>query len=268
MKKSAYAFSIAMMLCILLSIPLEGRKKHIAVGGRADQGMSVWQILDGAVVINLNRQIYRFYETQSFMHAAGFINISRFEAIDGFTVHDDNFFPRMNIWSGSLAQKGCTASHLLVWEDFIKKSNAEYLFVCEDNMLPHSEFSRLFPLYWHQTPRQFDIVMVGNQMGDIQSEKLIVSKPAYCMHAYIISREGAKKLLALFSSIPRMKKNIHIIDIFLFEMMRKNKIDFYCYNGRMFPDHYNLERNNIIHSCNSGICFLNRNLVTNNLENW
>ncbi len=217
------------------------------------------QVLDKAVVINLNRHIHRYEETKFFMEKAGFTNIRRFEGVDGFFT-EKSFFESLNVWTGGPGQKGCAASHLLVWEDFLAHSDKDYLFVAEDDMLPHSHFADLFPLYWDKTPESFDIVMVGNQMdyhSPSRRERFVVSVPSFCTHAYIISKKGARKLLDLYRSLSREETNVHVIDIFMIKMMLGGKIDYYCYNGQIFKD---LENDSIFVGRDTGICFQNKEL--------
>lgn len=216
-------------------------------------------MLDRAVVINLNRHLHRYEATKALMEKAGFTNIRRFEAVDGFSM-EDQFFESLNICWGSPGQRGCAASHLLVWEDFLVHSDRDYLFVAEDDMLPHSRFTELFPLYWDKTPKSFDLVMVGNHMKCKACKSLVVSKPASCTHAYIISKQGARKLLNLYRSLPREETKRHVIDIFLYKMMNEKKISFYSYNGKIFKDSENLEKGSIFPGRDTGICFQNQKL--------
>ncbi|MDP1608679.1 MAG: glycosyltransferase family 25 protein [Chlamydiales bacterium] len=218
-------------------------------------------ILDQPVVINLNRHLSRFETTKCLMEQSGFTNIQRFEAIDGFYTTND-FFERLGIFGkvAGVGQKGCAASHLLVWEDFLKNSEKEFLFVAEDDMLPHSDFLQLFPIYWNLTPPFFDILLVGNQMNMTPSEPYLVPEPAFCLHAYIISKKGAQKLLGLYKQVPKDDPGMCIIDIFMVKAMQQKKIIFYCYNGTKFPDKINHEAGNISHDRDTGICFQNARL--------
>ncbi|MBX9743628.1 MAG: glycosyltransferase family 25 protein [Chlamydiales bacterium] len=216
-------------------------------------------ILDQSVIINLKRHIHRFEITKQLMEKAGFTNIQRFEAVDGF-ITEDSFFESLGIFTGGKGQKGCAASHLLVWEDFLKNSENEFLFIAEDDMLPHSDFHKLFPIYWQWTPLDFDIVLVGNQMKTKPSDFWIVKQPASCMHAYIISKKGAEKILRLYQQIPKQNTDIYVIDLFLESLMKKNSINYYCYNGTNFPDIVNIRANNISPNRTTGICFQNRHL--------
>lgn len=242
----------------------------------ADMDESSARILEGAVVISLNRHVHRFEKTKALMQNAGFTNVQKFEAIDGFFT-EDSFFANLGIFGGSRGQKGCAASHLLIWKNFVKNSDKEYLFIAEDDMLPHSDFANLFPVYWEKTPKNFDIVMVGNQIGCTMKEKhrinenFIVTKPSNCLHAYIISKKGAIKLLKLYKKMALLDfrrhlkmsdrdENQYVIDIFTSKLMFKKRITYYCYNGRMFPDAVNRTKGNIVGKRDSGICFQNAHL--------
>lgn len=221
------------------------------------------EVLDGAVVINLSRHIHRFEKTKALMEKVGFTNVQRFDAIDGFFI-GQSFFEGLNIYTGNPGQKGCAASHLLAWENFLL-SDKKWLFVAEDDMLPHSDFEFLFPFYWQNTPKDFDIVMVGNQMNVSEQDSFIVSEPCFCMHGYIISREGAKKLLNAYKTINRNDENMHIIDVFLINIMSnrffiQQPLIYYCYNGTAFKDRENIRNKNIFSGRDTGICFQHKYL--------
>jgi len=163
--------------------------------GQQDYEMDTRIILDTPIMISLDRYLERYDETCQLMQQAGFTNILRFSAIDGhFT--DDDFFQKLNIHKNLLpGQKGCAASHLLLWEKFLKDdSDRDFLFVSEDDMLPHSNFSILFPLFWKAVPRDFDIFLIGCEfvykISEEQKENIIVTIPSQNTHAYIISKKS------------------------------------------------------------------------------
>jgi GR25 family glycosyltransferase involved in LPS biosynthesis len=211
-------------------------------------------ILDSPLVISLGRDRERYEATVQLMKQAGFTNIERFEAIDGFHT-EDRFFQDLNIWKGRPGQKGCAASHLLIWKNLIN-SDKEMLFVCEDDMVPHTQFSTLFPLYWNATPDNFDIVMVGcHFIENVNSEDLIVSIPSKFTHAYIISKIGAQKLLDHYQEAPKTsKKSAFIIDDFICSMMKEKKLIYYCFNEKKYPDHSNIVGKTLY----NGICYQNK----------
>jgi exopolysaccharide biosynthesis predicted pyruvyltransferase EpsI len=232
--------------------------------GQQDYEIGAQTTLDSPVMISLNRYLERYEKTSQLMQQAGFTNILRFNAIDGYFTTED-FFQKLNIHKNLRSgQKGCAASHLLLWKKFLKDdSDKEYLFVCEDDMLPHSNFSILFPLFWKAVPKDFDIFMIGYQ-GEVhekQKEKLIVKVPSYATHAYIVSKKGAKKLLDLYKKIPKdSRAQNFIIDHFIKQMMEKQNIIYYCCNGINFPDFFNQKK--IVKRRDKGICFQNHMFVS------
>lgn len=219
-------------------------------------------VLDSSIVISLERHSFRYNETKKLMEQAGFTNIIKFNAIDGFNT-EPAFFEKLHILGGAPGQKGCAASHLLIWKQFFSSpSSNEFLFVSEDDMLPHSNFATLFPQYWKQTPKDFDIVLVGNQFdhSNYKKEDLVVQVPSWCTHAYIISKKGAEKLYNLYMNLPPDSGITFVIDIFLVNAMYNNKIQYFCYNGKNHPDPVNFEKGNIRRERDTGICFQNNQL--------
>lgn len=215
------------------------------------------ELLDAPVIISLSRHMERYNRTKELMEQAGFSHIQRFEAIDGATVNDD-FFHRLNIMDSRLARKGCSASHLTVWKHFAEgSSEKEHLFICEDDMLPHSDFATLFPLYWEATPKDFDLIMVGNKFNEkVKTEEKVISSPAIALHAYIVTKKGAQILFDEYQKIPEgSSEQDYIIDNFVSKMMQEKKITYYCYNGKKYPDKENKRK--IRKNFSSGICFQN-----------
>jgi GR25 family glycosyltransferase involved in LPS biosynthesis len=230
-----------------------------------------FELLDRPVVINLERHAHRFEETKKNMEEAGFTNIQRFDAIDGYNMPQE-FFDALNIVGGRKGQKGCAASHLTIWKQFYESDDPrEYLFIAEDDMLPHSQFYELFQKYWMETPADFDIILVGNGLGDKIDKKrptksLLVSIPSYSLLGYIISKKGAEKLYNMYMEIPARAVGRNptpfVIDVFLKDSMAANKITYYCFDGRQFPDEENRTKGLISHRSCTGICFQHRHLGT------
>ena len=219
-------------------------------------------ILDGPVIISLSRHKARFEETRRLMTKAGFTNIQRFEAVDG-AMYPDFFYENFNIFDTNEPRRGCAASHISLWHLLVADtSDKQTLFICEDDMLPHTDFSILFPLYWNATPKNFDLIMVGNKMcSKVREEDLVVSVPTLATHAYIITKKGAKILLDHYKQIPKgSSEGSYIIDVFLRKMMQANKITYYCYHGKKFPDRVN--SNKIRKNFADGICFQNLHFVS------
>ncbi len=214
--------------------------------GESSQKTDAAILLDSPVIVSLSRLMDRYHTTREFMEKRGFTNIRRFDAIDGLNTPKE-FFDDLHIFHGTPGQKGCAASHLILWKTFLEEpSGREFLFVCEDDNVPHVDFATLFPLYWQETKEDFDLLLVGNLLAEPANEDLIVQIPAWCTHAYIISKKGAKKLVELFP------QHGGIIDEFLKDLMTRNQIICYSYNGKKYPDPVHNR------SVDTGICYQNR----------
>jgi GR25 family glycosyltransferase involved in LPS biosynthesis len=191
----------------------------------------------GSVMISLPRLQHRFQVTKEKLEAAGFKNISIVKGVDGF---NDDIEPLLQTFGleGKLAEEisgkkgkiACTLSHVLLWKKIVDEK-IPWLLIFEDDALPHPEFRTLGPSWWEETPSDFDVVLLGNQM-DIRDIRLyngnkIVQSPAYCLHAYIVSYKGALRLLELLQQTGTMKMN----DIQVCEWMALGLLDYYCWNG-------------------------------------
>lgn len=227
-----------------------------SIGRRQNGLVSAEEMLDRPVMVNLARRPDRFAVTKSLLEAAGFSHIERFDAADGW-YGDPTIFKQLRIRSGSPGEKGCAASHLLIWKQLVESSDRDLLFVVEDDCVPHSQFSELFPQYWAATPMDFDLVMVGNQISASFQDPMLVVQPTYCTHAYIISKKGARKLLELYQKIPKTGGQLFVIDCFLQNVMQKGLINYYCYNGACFPDSTQVQVGNVYMERAGGICFQN-----------
>lgn len=219
----------------------------------------VEEVLDRPILVNLARRPDRLKVTKALLEEAGFTRVERFEAIDGH-YGDPAIFDHLRILGGGAGPKGCTASHLLIWQQLVDSDEREFAFVVEDDCLPHSAFPWIFPIYWEETPDDFDLVMVGNQMAMTPDDPLLVQKPVFCTHAYIVSKAGARKLLKLYRNLPADGGSIFVIDIFLINMMHEKKVKYCCYNGSHYPDLQNIWQKNVILGRDGGICFQNARL--------
>ncbi len=58
---------------------------------------------------------------------------------------------------GKLDKVGLAMAHLTIW-DKIVNDRLPGAWVFEDDVVAHSNFSSLFPLYWAQVPQDYEIV--------------------------------------------------------------------------------------------------------------
>jgi GR25 family glycosyltransferase involved in LPS biosynthesis len=98
---------------------------------------------------------------------------------------------------------GCALSHLRCWNDIINK-NLDAALILEDDIRMDSNFNDLIKKYSNSVPESYDILFIGYHPAsikyvDIQSPNdFIKSKKVYGLFGYIVSSQGAKKLLRLF----------------------------------------------------------------------
>lgn len=106
---------------------------------------------------------------------------------------------------------GCAVSHIKVWEKIVAKGLKRTL-ILEDDFHPNGQLNNL-----DEPPVEWDIAYLGKSKikKDAKEESIGGSwvKPvaSYCMHAYIVTLEGAKKLLNEY----KIKQNLIPIDEFL-----------------------------------------------------
>lgn len=156
------------------------------------------------------------------------LNPILFRGIDGKTCSNDiikqNFTKLYNIF-GPKSSIGCALSHFYVWKTFLA-SNKKYAIIFEDDIILNRNTSNLnhtIQNYVSQTPKAFDMLYLGcfgsentpnfftiimKLLGISSEYKYInkhVEKPqvALAMHAYVLSKRGAKKL------VKYLRGNIH-----------------------------------------------------------
>lgn len=192
----------------------------------------------GGLILSLPRYEYRFQHTRHHLQQVGFQNIQFYKGIDGFVDDLSGITIQLGIpgiYTEDIAQRpgniACTLSHISLWKKIIDES-LSYLLIFEDDALPHPNFREVASLWWDQTPRDLDIVLLGNQMDPTLQDlydptNLIVRHPAYCLHAYIVTQKGAQKLMQLVKSQSAMKMN----DAQVMDWMSQGLLDFVCWNG-------------------------------------
>lgn len=192
---------------------------------------------NGGVILSLPRHEARFRHTKQRLEEVGFQNLRLFNAVDGF--HDDLesvaqslgiVHPLDSRMAALKGITGCMFSHIKIWKKVVDEQ-LPYLMVFEDDALPHPKFREVAHLWWNITP-DVHITFIGNQINKHNEQaknpqNLIVRIPVFCLHAYFITLEGAKKLMELVRNEPGLK----IIDIQLMDWISQGKLSFACWNG-------------------------------------
>ncbi len=192
----------------------------------------------GGVILSLPRYQHRFEHTKQRLEEAGFVNLQFYKGVDGFEENLEEVSKTLElpgVYVDEISTKpghiACTLSHITLWKKIVD-DNLPYLLIFEDDALPHPRFKEIASQWWDRTPRDVDMILLGNQM-DTQNpllfdpHNLIVRFPAFCLHAYIVTQQGAKRLLQLVKEEPILKMN----DVQVMEWMAKGLLNFVCWNA-------------------------------------
>jgi GR25 family glycosyltransferase involved in LPS biosynthesis len=131
--------------------------------------------------------------------------------------------------------------------------------IMEDDVEFHQRWHELAPRYWQATPKDFDVLYIGNQM-DAPASGNIVIVPVYCTHAYIITLQGAKAFYDLCVKCPT---GTRMMDCMINDSMRKSfetngehmPFTWYVWNASMFPDSNMYKRPDYWAIRNTGLVF-------------
>lgn len=237
---------------------------------------------------------------------AGYSNMIIFEAVDASNPEIKEqamaMFPKIPGFDKELSngQIGCCLSHFKVLLHIIK-NKIDIATIFEDDVHFHPNWSILSKNYYQHTPKNFDIIFIGNQINP-QSNK-ISQEPTFCTHGYIVTLQGAKKLLnALimwdYYNFKNYQPGWDLIGLYNIDIMIKNiqerilskklkpLFNWYCWNGTYHPCQHNKlplrgndTRNSglvfqcdlfetMIHNCTMSDYFINNeNVVLKNIIN-
>ena len=130
-------------------------------------------------------------------------------------------------------QSGCGLTHARLWEEIVR-NQLPFATVFEDDVRFHKDWAELAPLYYERTNKATDIMYYGSQGAGKPTDPMVTQNHVFTTHAYLISLEGATKLLNILNTSPR----IFMIDCFIIEMMKLPLCPFHwqCWNGTIYPD--------------------------------
>ena len=98
---------------------------------------------------------------------------------------------------------GCALSNMKCWSNIIDNNDPEAMII-EDDVKFEPDFLQLFSEKYQDLPSSYDICFVGHcglfKSGQEISDNIYIPKSIACMHCYLVSNKGAKKLL-LFNKI-------------------------------------------------------------------
>ncbi len=183
----------------------------------------------------------------------------------------------------SLGAIGCLLSHLKIYKHIIQ-NKIQVCTIFEDDVHFHPNWSELAFKYYENTPKNFDLIFMGNQIDECittpKKVQAINNCSAFCLHAYIITYQGAQKLLKYLLhwdyNTPDSEKYVGhpLTGLFAIDIMIKNIQDrmnkkklkktiyWYCWNGTNFKCKYNSPIKVNINSRNTGLVFQSDNFIS------
>lgn len=121
--------------------------------------------------------------------------------------------------------------------------------IFEDDIVVHSRWHSLAPQYMALTPRDWEVIFIGNQPdAAAPNGSRVATQPVFCRHAYAITLSGATKMLQAFktwttqSPWGRQLGCLHKGDIMLKDLQTASLASgqlvfkWYNWNGTMEPD--------------------------------
>lgn len=209
---------------------------------------------------------------------AGYTNMQIVEAVNG---HDDEELNTMtqkfNIFFAnflSKGQRGCLLSHIKLYKHIID-NKIDVCTIFEDDVYFHSDWTRLSPMFYENTPKNYDVIFIGNQSdGNPNILPRIHQRACFCTHAYIITLNGAKKLLRYVLNLNHKNYNnigLTTIDILIKFLqhnilrgnINKNNFIWYCWNGtRNECKNKNISDTSVYTIRNMGLVYQSSSFIT------
>lgn len=170
---------------------------------------------------------------------------------------------------------GCLLSHVTLWELFVNDPDKNRIAIFEDDARSHVDtttvFRHLSEFYNHLQDKNIpepDILYLGKSLDDCISYERVwnnvyKSRHSLCLHAYIITKSGARKLLS-------MAPYSLAIDMIPIKAVERNIITTMAFHPSIyFQDVFNISSNfNKIKSVinNTTECIVSQQHVTS--DNW
>jgi hypothetical protein len=194
-----------------------------------------------AVMLYLPRVGVRAEHSLSRLRPVGFHNVRLVAGVDAI-VEDARAVAAHDGWrfdpARAATEVAFSVSMLRIWQQLID-GGLPYLLIFEDDVLPHPDIARLGPEYWQETPLDSDFVFMGNQISPYELARhpqRVVALPSWCLHSYVITREGALRGLELLRELlVSQPDGLAILDADMKRWMVSGRIRYACWNGTMLP---------------------------------
>lgn len=200
-------------------------------------------------VINLDRNPERWGIGEKRIIEAGFTNIQRVSAVDAKdssqlaqawnVLGNPSFASWDREFVSYVGKQGCFLSHFQIWKEILDHK-IPYMVVFEDDVMFHPQWKDLAPLYFENTPKDFDILYLGAQF-EFMSRYHVDSGPVFCTHAMVLTYNGVKKL---WDMLLQLSVGVYTIDCMIIDMMKyklihannmnQSPFTWYVWNGQTF----------------------------------
>lgn len=211
-------------------------------------------VLNGpAYVINMDRQPHRLHTSFERLKEAGFTNVIRWQAFDATRGDPTEEWaqhgpPLFNCKDGTFVnvkehphKQGTLLSHLSLWKHIID-TKIPWAVIFEDDIVFHKHWAELAPQYFAMTPPDYGMCYMGHHCG-CGVNAVVLQVPVYCLHAFIITLEGAT---CLYNKMIHDPNGVCTIDLLIYEYMMMSLVHpndpqhefckWYAWNAEMFPD--------------------------------
>ena len=192
----------------------------------------------GGVMVYLPRHRARAEYSLAKLREVGFANVELTEGVDAHTA-DARQIAATEGWSFRPDLKpgevGNSLTMFRLWRRVIEQG-LPYMLIFEDDVLPRPDLGSLGPSYWADTPGDVDFVFLGNQMTvePDDRDRRVVRALSWTWHAYIVTREGARRSLELLAS-PELRQGSDVSDTQVRHWMSQDLIRWVCWNGTSLP---------------------------------
>ena len=151
-------------------------------------------------IINLERNPDRYEYVTNQLDNLSMNNYERWPGVDGSQISTIDLIKEgvnSHIAKNSKGMAGCAVSHIRLWKHILSEKLG-WTLILEDDAHFHPQFMEIFSHYWNVVPTDAKVVYLGYGGDEIKSQNkdiAVYSANVICMHAYMISWEGAQYLL-------------------------------------------------------------------------
>jgi GR25 family glycosyltransferase involved in LPS biosynthesis len=197
-------------------------------------------------LINLDRDSQRLEKAKKNIVAAGFAeaNIQRVRGIDkgncaeleaAWAAHGNPPLRDKDDFVDNKGKQAIALGHYSIWKEMVT-NETPLAVIFEDDVFFHEHWDELAPRYWQTTPKDAEFVFMGSSF-DVRSSAAILQTPVFCLHAVIVTLEGARKALDICLRDPEGTWTIDwMLRMHMMRPPQDRTLTWYVWNGTPFPD--------------------------------